>query len=88
MFCICYGSVMETFLSSHSLQVYMECLTWRNELQLIGVKTKTKLRGLSLRANCTDRTNRRSSAKLVPTFAVEDATSSAWLIPTAVFSVF
>jgi hypothetical protein len=27
MFCICYGSVMETFLSSHSLQVYMECLT-------------------------------------------------------------
>jgi hypothetical protein len=32
--------------------------------------------------------NRRLSAKWLPTFAIKGATWSAWRIPTAVFSVF
>jgi hypothetical protein len=37
-------------------------------------KTKTKLHGLSPRANYTDRANRRLSAKWLPTFAVVSVT--------------
>jgi hypothetical protein len=51
-------------------------------------KTKTKLHGLSPRANYTDRASaacRRSDCQLL---RIEGATWSAWRIPTAVFSVF
>jgi hypothetical protein len=51
-------------------------------------KTKTKLHGLSPRANYTDRATadcRRSDCQLL---RIEDATWSARRIPTAVFSVF
>jgi hypothetical protein len=50
-------------------------------------KTKTKLHGLSPRANYTDRATvacRRSDCQLL---RIEGATWSAWRIPTAVFSV-
>jgi hypothetical protein len=49
---------------------------------------KTKLHGLSPRANYTDRVTaacRRSNCQLL---RIEGATWSAWRIPTAVFSVF
>jgi hypothetical protein len=52
------------------------------------IKTKTKLHGLSPRANYTDRETAacwRSDCQLV---RIEGATWSAWRIPTAVFSVF
>jgi hypothetical protein len=51
-------------------------------------KTKTKLRGLSLRENYTDRATaacRRSDCQLV---RIDGATWSAWRIPPAVFSRF
>jgi hypothetical protein len=51
-------------------------------------KKKTKLHGLSPRANYTDRATpscRRSDCQLL---RIEGATWSAWRIPTAVFSVF
>jgi hypothetical protein len=51
-------------------------------------KTKTKLHGLSLRANYTDRATaacRRSDCQLVQ---IEGAMWSAWRIPTAVFLGF
>jgi hypothetical protein len=51
-------------------------------------KLKTKLHGLSTRANYTDQATaacRRSDCQLV---RIEGATWSAWRIPPAVFSVF
>jgi hypothetical protein len=52
------------------------------------LETKTKLRGLSPRANYTDRATaacRRNDCQLL---RIEGATWSTWRIPTAVFSVF
>jgi hypothetical protein len=52
------------------------------------LKKKTKLHGLSRRANYTDRATpacRRSDCQLL---RIEGATWPAWRIPTAVFSVF
>jgi hypothetical protein len=57
-------------------------------LALMLKSNKTKLHGLSLRANYTDRAtaaSRRSDCQLL---RIEDATWSAWRIPTTVFSVF
>jgi hypothetical protein len=54
---------------------------------VIITKTKTKLHGLSPRANYTDRATvacRRSDCQLL---RIEGATWLAWRIPTAVFSV-
>jgi hypothetical protein len=54
---------------------------------IIIIVIKTKLHGLSPRANYTDRANaacRRSDCQLL---RIEGATWSAWRIPTAVFSV-
>jgi hypothetical protein len=54
----------------------------------IFLQTKTKLHGLSPRANYTDRAtaaSRRSNCQLL---RIEGATWSAWRIPTAVFSAF
>jgi hypothetical protein len=53
-----------------------------------GTTKKTKLHGLSPRANYTDRATaacRRSDCQVL---RIEGATWSAWRIPTAVFSVF
>jgi hypothetical protein len=55
---------------------------------IIWSKLKTKLHGLSPRANYTDRATaacRRSNCQLL---RIEGATWSAWRIPPAVFSVF
>jgi hypothetical protein len=44
---------------------YMDCRKWNLKMTVL----KTKLRGMSLRANYTDLSDRRLSAKLVTTFA-------------------
>jgi hypothetical protein len=52
------------------------------------VTKKTKLHGLTQRANYTDRATaacRRSDCQLL---RIQGATWSAWQIPTAVFSIF
>jgi hypothetical protein len=61
---------------------------WTRAINLLITKKKTKLHGLSPRANYTDREKaacRRSDCQLL---RIEGATWSAWRIPTAVFSVF
>jgi hypothetical protein len=65
-------------------------ISGQSVLQIIGnvAKKKTKLHGLSSRANYTDRATaacRRSDCQLL---RIEGATWSAWRTPMAVFSVF
>jgi hypothetical protein len=50
--------------------------------------TKTKLRGLSPRANCTHCATAACRRSYFQLLRIEDATWSAWRIPTAVFSAF
>jgi hypothetical protein len=52
------------------------------------LKTKTKLHGLSPRANYTDRATAACRRSDCQRLRIESATWSAWRIPTAVFSVF
>jgi hypothetical protein len=49
---------------------------------------KTKLHGLSPRANYTDRATAACRQSDCQVLRIEGATWSAWRIPTAVFSVF
>jgi hypothetical protein len=51
-------------------------------------KTKTKLHGLSPRANYTDRATAACRRRDYQILRIEGATWSAWRISTAVFSVF
>jgi hypothetical protein len=51
------------------------------------VKLKTKLHGLSPRANCTDRATAACRQSYCQLLRIDGATWSAWRIPTAVFSV-
>jgi hypothetical protein len=51
-------------------------------------QTKKKLHGLSPRANYTDRATAACRPSDCQLLRIEGATWSAWLIPTAVFSVF
>jgi hypothetical protein len=74
------GSRVTAFLATAAPwePYFTDNLTWK----------KTKLHGLSTRANYTDRATaacRRSDCQLM---RIEGATWSAWRIPTAVFSVF
>jgi hypothetical protein len=77
--CRTVGSLVLTYsplLVSHRIARYVE------------KKTKTKLRGLSPRANYTDRATTACRRSLCQLLRIEGATWSAWQIPTAVFSVF
>jgi hypothetical protein len=70
-----------------SLYVYSNKSVVR-EMQSLSKKTKTKLHGLSPRANYTDRATaacQRSDCQLLQ---IEGATWPVSRIPTAVFSVF
>jgi hypothetical protein len=65
-----------------------DCFTFQHWTLYDMNETKTKLHGLSPRANYTDRATaacRRSECQLL---RIEGATWSVWRIPTAVFSVF
>jgi hypothetical protein len=61
----------------------------QNNLKLCVVlkKLKTKLHGLSSRANYTDRATAACRRRDRQLLRIEGATWSAWRIPTAVFSV-
>jgi hypothetical protein len=76
----------ENYTQKHiSYSIFMNILSRKVTLTL---KKKTKLHGLSPRANYSDRATaacQRSDCQLL---RIESATWSAWRIPTAVFSVF
>jgi hypothetical protein len=64
------GTYCRFLWSPCCMWLYIPCYQLLNDLLLYYYKQKSKLRGLSLRANYTDlSSDRRLSAKLVPTFA-------------------